>query len=160
MSLGDAKSLTRSGPQNKFPELSADYGNLFYCCNACNAKKRDYWPTPSQITKLFIPNPCDHVMFEHLRFNSSSVVSRTEAGEFTSERLDLNEPARLKYRESLHLAIKVFEDRLHQYSNELNSLLTRIAEGSVSGTDAADVTDDLETQINGLQANLDRWMGN
>ena len=55
---------------DEFPELVADYTNLFYCSNGCNSRKGAFWPTSDQMTLgIYVPNPCDHVMFDHMRKN-------------------------------------------------------------------------------------------
>ena len=89
-------------PQNHFPLLSAEYLNLYYACNLCNSRKSDFWPS-SQLLKLgrFIPNPCDHVMFEHLRYKHGTVTSTSNAGEWTIEHLDLNDPEAVHWRETV-----------------------------------------------------------
>lgn len=63
----DGFSVDHYRPQSKFPELVTTYGNLFYACRCCNRRKGAFWPADAQWrAKQFIPNPCDHVMFEHL----------------------------------------------------------------------------------------------
>ena len=61
---------------------------LFYACNCCNRRKGNYWPGDfEEIHEHFIPNPCDHVMFEHLRYNDAKVDEQSETGNFTIEHL-------------------------------------------------------------------------
>jgi 5-methylcytosine-specific restriction endonuclease McrA len=86
-------------PQRLFGHLTLEYSNLFYACSVCNKFKHQYWPSDDEAAqKIFIPNPCDHVMFEHLRYSAATVVSRTRAGEWTVERLRLNSPNSVDYR--------------------------------------------------------------
>lgn len=90
-------------PKSLFPELSAEYSNLYYCCNQCNARKGDYWE-PSSRSNRYVPNPCDHVMWSHLRFRGGTVEPRTDTGQFALDLLDLNDPAVVQQREStIHL---------------------------------------------------------
>jgi hypothetical protein len=73
--------------------------NLFYACNRCNALKGAFWPgVIEQALNAFIPNPCEHVMFEHLRYMRGQVDAASSAGVFTIDRLDLNEPRAVEFR--------------------------------------------------------------
>ncbi|MBI3915958.1 MAG: HNH endonuclease [Betaproteobacteria bacterium] len=87
----------------KFRSLTTNYLNLFYACNRCNSYKRAFWPSPSEMKAgVFVPNPCDHVMWEHLRSRSDgAVTTASKAGEFTSDLLLLNETEAVAYRRSL-----------------------------------------------------------
>jgi len=90
-------------PKSLFPSLSAEYSNLYYCCNQCNARKGDYWE-PHSRSNRFVPNPCDHVMWNHLRFRGGTVEARTDTGRFAAELLDLNDPSVVQQREgTIHL---------------------------------------------------------
>lgn len=90
-------------PKSLFPDLSAEYSNLYYCCNQCNARKGDYWE-PHSRSNRYVPNPCDHVMWSHLRFRGGIVEARTETGRFAEELLDLNDPSVVQQREgTIHL---------------------------------------------------------
>ena len=89
-------------PKSEFPELATVYSNLFYACNVCNRRKSDFWPTlRDKRERRIIVNPCDHIMFEHLKYNSVSVESRTPEGSWTKDTLDLNERRTVEYRELL-----------------------------------------------------------
>ncbi len=86
-------------PQKRFPELQADYSNLYYCCNACNSRKRDFWPTPTQLKRgVYVPAPCQHKMSHHLGYHQVEVRSRTIAGTWTIDLLDLNRDDDMTYR--------------------------------------------------------------
>lgn len=89
-------------PKKHFPHLEAEYLNLYYACNRCNSLKRDYWPSSKQMESgHFIPNPCDHVMFDHLRYRDGEVSDHSVAGKMTVEMLDLNEPNIVQFRRSV-----------------------------------------------------------
>ena len=94
-------------PQVLFPELATTYSNLFYCCNPCNSRKGAHWPTIPQEPKQMIPNPCDHVMFEHLSFerDTGRVIAKSDRGEFTKALLDLNSPESLQVRNVIKTTI-------------------------------------------------------
>lgn len=90
-----------------FKGLETEYLNLYYACNRCNRYKLAFWPTATQLMEgRFIPNPCEHVMFDHLRYQRGEVVAHSRAGEHTIKRLDLNPEDAVMYRESqiTHLA--------------------------------------------------------
>lgn len=94
-------------PKSRFPNLLTEYLNLFYACNRCNSLKRNFWPSPAQVTVgQFVPNPCEHVMFEHLRYKGGSVAPTSKAGEWTTELLDLNDPSAVEFRDAF---IKMLE---------------------------------------------------
>ena len=87
-------------PKNKFPALINEYLNLFYACGTCNINKGPFWPDAHQRTKgIFIPNPCDHRMHEHLRsLPDGNVDPHSLAGKWTIDLLRLNEPLRVEAR--------------------------------------------------------------
>lgn len=124
-------------PQQKFPHLSNIYENLYYCCNACNSRKGAYWPTPDRTSIEFIPNPCDHEMFRHLRYKQALVESRSRAGEFTAELLGLNDVAEVKFRENILHLIDVAETSLLQLFKAKDSIRIKRDAGTRS-IDTAD----------------------
>jgi uncharacterized protein (TIGR02646 family) len=91
-------------PQSQFPELAAAYSNLFYCCNTCNSRKKNFWPSKGLADPSSIPNPCDFRMTDHLRFQREQVVASSTHGNTAIELLDLNAPDRVAYRDSLLVA--------------------------------------------------------
>jgi HNH endonuclease len=87
-------------PKHRFPQVENDYSNLYYCCGECNSRKGAYWPESLEAKqKRFIPNPCDHAMWDHMRFVRELVYAQSPAGEFTVELLDLNDPKNVSFRE-------------------------------------------------------------
>jgi hypothetical protein len=93
--------------------LERVYTNLFYACNPCNRRKGDFWPGESERAgAVFIPNPCDHVMFDHLRFERGEVVGKSAAGKFVIETLDLNEEAVVEYRVNVICLIQLVKTTL------------------------------------------------
>lgn len=89
-------------PQKHFPTLATEYLNLYYACNRCNSLKRDFWPSLQRARDgQFVPNPCDHVMFDHLRYKKGTVSDVSSAGAWTVELLDLNDPNVVQFRESV-----------------------------------------------------------
>ena len=96
----DSFGVDHYRPRKYFPDLLCEYTNLFYSCNSCNRRKGDFWPDDKQRTQgLFIPNPCDHIMAEHLSFDGTWVEPKTNAGRIAVALLRLNEPEDLRYRD-------------------------------------------------------------
>lgn len=123
-------------PKKDFPQLECAYENLFYACNSCNTRKGKYWPKGPQLKAgRFIPNPCDHVMFQHLRYNGVSVEARTEAGRFTVAMLDLNSPKALQHRTNVLTALESLNVRVEKFEAARNRLKQKHTDGSLSETD-------------------------
>ncbi|RQM44438.1 hypothetical protein EHZ19_28750 [Paraburkholderia bannensis] len=123
-------------PKEDFPALIVSYPNLFYCCNTCNSHKSRYWPESALQLMRFIPNPCDHIMFEHMKFVGYEVVPRTSAGRWTVDLLDLNDPEVVAFREFIVETIERYvedESRLQRLEEAVH-----VAErsGALSATDA------------------------
>ena len=94
----------------EFATLATLYDNLFYACNCCNSRKGKHWPTEDQWNRgEFIPNPCDHIMFQHLRYNGANVETRSSAGKHAEKILTLNDEDSVKYREFVLDAIHMAE---------------------------------------------------
>lgn len=94
-------------PRKFFPELENSYSNLYYSCAECNSYKGAFYPSEEDVSELrFVPNPCEHVMFEHLRYSSTTIVPKSRAGLFTIELLHLNDENFVQYRDTVHLACK------------------------------------------------------
>jgi hypothetical protein len=98
----DTFSVDHYRPRSRFPELECEYSNLFYACSACNRRKGAFWPDERQWAQgLFIPNPCDFTMSDHLRFEGTRVEALSSAGQLAEEILLLNEERDILYREFL-----------------------------------------------------------
>lgn len=98
-------------PKSSHPHLECNYENLFYCCNGCNNRKRAWIPLNKK-GELFIPNPCDYVMFDHLKFVDEVINAKSDSGKFTIDYLDLNDNEFLEFRKSILTMIKVIEEKL------------------------------------------------
>lgn len=82
-------------PKSLYPDLICEYTNLFYSCAHCNRFKDDH---PSLNSFDEIPNPCSHVMSQHLRYSNEEIEGLTVNGRFTEELLRLNDDVSLEYR--------------------------------------------------------------
>jgi 5-methylcytosine-specific restriction endonuclease McrA len=115
-------------PKSKFPALRTVYANLFYCCNACNSRKGNFWPKEELEAERFIPNPCDYQMANHVRFKRAQVHARSSAGEFMLEFLDLNDIEFVSFRETTLTAIDACESKLSDLAKleiKINSALKK-----------------------------------
>lgn len=100
-------------PKKHFPHLETEYLNLLYACNRCNSAKGDFWPTPElQKIGCWIPNLCEHVMFDHLRFRDGEVVGVSLPGEWTIEKLLLNDPTVIRFRRDVVQALTALHAQL------------------------------------------------
>lgn len=145
-------------PKSIFPKLLTTYSNLFYCCNPCNRRKREYWP-PRQMTRTrFIPNPCDHEMFTHLRFAGAKVNARTTAGEVAHEVLDLDDPKAVEYRRFILHALDLYSGKQRETLNMLEQLRSLKREGSPP-IDIDDGIDSLEGALSEIEKHLARLEG-
>jgi hypothetical protein len=107
-------------PKSLFPELATEYFNLYYSCNRCNAFKGRFWPSGGEAKAgVFIPNPCEHVMFDHLRYKLATVTGTSVAGEFTVERLDINDPNAVEFRKSFIHALLGMHSQLERCKQTL-----------------------------------------
>jgi hypothetical protein len=113
-------------PKTIFPELINEYSNLFYCCNKCNSLKGHYWPKTGR-EHLFIPNPCDHTMTEHLKFKDDLVYPKTDAGSFTVETLCLNDDKVVSFRQFLIVSKKALISQLYDLESTLKEIESRIS---------------------------------
>ena len=82
-------------PKSMFSDLVNVYSNLFYACASCNRLKSSYWSVEQSKQVL---NPCDHVMSQHLVFESELVEKRSSQGGFNIELLRLNNADSVSYR--------------------------------------------------------------
>jgi len=98
---------------------AAAWENLFYACNVCNGWKGASVSTP----ELFLPNPCDHVMAEHLQYRDDDVETYSPHGAWLADLLHLSSQSRRERRRFILSALKL---HLIAY-NELTETLVLIA---------------------------------
>ena len=123
----DSFGVDHYRPQSKFPDLAASYTNLFYACNGCNRRKGDFWSTEAQWrARQFIPNPCDHVMFAHLRYRSARVETRSPAGELAEQVLILNDEYSVQYREDVLGVIATLEEKMRRVQDTIRRISQRL----------------------------------
>jgi hypothetical protein len=120
-------------PKKQFPYLKTDYTNLLYACNTCNRRKRDTWPSASEIAMgRFILNPCLHRMSEHLRLMPNGEIDvRTSAGEVLVDLLILNEDSLIEFRLNCLNLLKAAEytkSRLSKTIAQLNQKISTLSD--------------------------------
>lgn len=120
-------------PQKRFPLLVTEYLNLFYACNRCNSRKRDVWPRTARSVE-FVPNPCEHVMWEHLRYKGGQVEAASATGRWAVELLDLNGPDLIFARTAYLTLIEATRSKLASATRTLTAVQKKLAEA----TNAAD----------------------
>jgi hypothetical protein len=133
-------------PKVLFPELEVSYSNLFYCCNSCNSRKGNYWPAGDEADARFIPNPCAHVMFSHLKFKHGEVEARSDAGRFTVELLDLNDPEYVEYRENQIHMEELATSRMRDIEETEFALQAAFNDGALSADQLAEAKSDLSRE--------------
>lgn len=147
-------------PKKLFPSLESDYGNLFYACARCNVAKGAYWPvTPEAIKTQFIPNPCDHRMFDHLRFNDERVVAHSQVGKWTIDYLDLNEDRSLRFRADSLVTLKCLEQQISEFESVEKNLQKKIASSGGDNKKLELFLDQVRVNLNKLRAARDRHYG-
>lgn len=119
-------------PQSLFPHLITEWSNLYYACSACNGAKRSFVARGRRAKTDFVPHPCEHSMFDHLRYRGATVVAHSETGTFAIDLLDLNAPTSIEFRE-------FFERTLEQARTKLaeSRLLVSEVETAISGSSGA-----------------------
>ena len=122
-------------PKKKFPALINEYLNLFYSCGTCNTRKSQFWPDKKQLVAgVFIPNPCEYRMNDHMRYSADgSVIARSTAGKWTIDLMRLNEPLRIKKR-GFYVSAK---KRLLIEKLDLLKLLNELKEKQEANLDSA-----------------------
>ncbi len=146
-------------PQKYFPHLSVVYSNLFYCCNACNSRKSSHWPGHGKHPSFFIPNPCDHEMFRHLRFKGAVVEARTEDGAFACDLLDLNSQDVVEFRNAILVAIEATTARLNELGKLILSVKDRLSNGLLDQAKADEAIEKINVEIEKANRALLRLSG-
>jgi len=132
-------------PKSKFPHLALAWRNLFYACNVCNTWKGEAVSTP----ELFLPNPCDHRMTDHLQYRDADIETYTGHGEWLSELLHL--PERKSLREFVLSALGRFLAARNELLRDLITYEARLAEAP-----AGEESDSVQTAIRETIQDLER----
>lgn len=147
-------------PEKKFPHLVCTYSNLFYCCNTCNSHKNQYWPaTAAKELTDFIPNPCDHVMFDHLRFVGAKITPRSRPGTMAEEFLDLNDPDSISFRNFIIDTIDTYSEKQSTLLKLKNEQTKRAKRSSNAAAIAAMAVAEIDAALIVVERNLKRLSG-
>ncbi len=147
-------------PQSKFPELAATYTNLFYVCNCCNRRKANFWPTQAQERKgEFIPNACDHVMFEHLQYRFSRVETKSDAGRIANKYLDFNDEKSVQYREFILRIITGLEQDRREHQKAIQAIRQRAESNPENIEQLEQAKADAERELEEIERDLARVIG-
>lgn len=136
----------------KFSNLVCDYSNLYYCCGSCNSRKNNDWPK-NEIIGPYVVNPCDHIMSQHLMFDSSTgkIATRSKFGEHTEELLQLNDPTQVKYRATIFNTLKLAAKELLSLQNQKNELDKFHQESKIKTAIYNDEIRNIEREINFIE---------
>lgn len=117
----------------RFAGLVCDYANLYYCCGACNSRKRDYWPTDEE-GGPYVVAPCEHDMAKHLRFNGSTgVIEPTGVhGIHTEQLLQLNDPASVAHRRGQLKLVQLCDADIAALKKQIKELELKFRRGEMS----------------------------
>lgn len=136
-------------PKSLFPLLITEYSNLFYCCNTCNRWKGNKWPTG-----VFIPNPDEHIMIDHLRFKKEIVDPVTNEGKYTCELLQLNDPNLVRTRRALITSLHALERDLDDLAKLEKAIRKEFNKGNITESerdlDLAEVERDRQERISAI----------
>ncbi len=129
-------------PKSKFPDLIDEYSNLFQACNTCNRLKSNFWPSAEQISAgIFIPNPCDYIMTNHLKFVGAKIKEQSTAGEWTIDQLHLNDSESIKHREFLNKTYLEFKYKLSRVEKQLKKNISVLSKKNLNHEEVTEVTE-------------------
>lgn len=122
----------------RFAHLVSDYSNLYYCCPTCNSFKNDFWPTDER-KGPYVVNPCDHAMFDHIRFNAETGKHdpRSDFGVLTEALLHLNDPVSIEYRLDALATVKALESVIDKLLAERKEIEQDFNDGVLSAHEYA-----------------------
>jgi uncharacterized protein (TIGR02646 family) len=146
-------------PKQPFPLLATTYSNLFYSCKPCNDRKGPYWPSKARERTEFIPNPCDHVMFSHLRYAAATVVPKSVAGTKAVEILDLNEDEFTDFRTFILDSLEVHEAKKNDLVRARDELKARRDASTFAGAEVDAALAQLERALVKVSSHLERLSG-
>ena len=146
-------------PKSLFENLLTTYSNLFYCCNPCNRRKGGYWPPRGKGKTHYVPNPCDHKMFQHLRFKGATIETSSQAGVVAEELMDLNAPDVVAYRTLILDAITMYEGKRVELKKALLQIRAKRTEGTVTADAADQAIAKLDARLVKVNGYLNRLVG-
>ena len=95
-------------PKSLFANLLTTYSNLLTAAIRVIVERGSTGRRGAKGSAL-LPNPCDHEMFQHLRFKGATIETSPMAGVVAEELMDLNDPDAVAYRTFILDAITAYE---------------------------------------------------
>jgi hypothetical protein len=141
-------------PKHVFPSLAVEYLNLYYCCNSCNSRKGKYWPKAALEATEFIPNPCEHEMFRHLKYDGPTVVAKTRAGEVAVELLALNDPVTVAWRDASLQTIASLQAHQADTNKKVEQVAKRLKNGAMTQAQADEATAKFQALLDRIEKAL------
>lgn len=86
-------------------------------------------------------------MFQHLRYKQGEVEAKSDAGKFTLDLLDLNDPQEVEYRDNVINMIEVYEDRKQEFEKTVSELKRLRVQGEIPAAQADLDIAELESEI-------------
>jgi uncharacterized protein (TIGR02646 family) len=106
--------------------------NLVYCCHACNGFKGEFWNPDLQAARRLLHPLRDRPEEHFSESETGELIARTETGDFHIEKLHLNRPLLIGYRqkkrrnEQVLRENLVFREQIEAYEEELRQLIERL----------------------------------
>jgi hypothetical protein len=147
-------------PRSKYPHLEYDYRNLFYACLPCNSRKGDFCPDLEHPEReVYIPNPCEHFMFEHLRFRAEVVDAHSKAGEFSVDLLGLDDDEVKAFRAHMIGMIALVKSKIQELQVTLDEIARLGDQESTPPAERLAIQQEIEEQQQLQESILDRLLG-
>lgn len=107
---------------------SDDFGNLVYCCHACNEHKGNHW-NPSGAERILHPLQ-DDSSAHYVEHGDFTLSAFTDTGNFHIARLQLNRPALIANRRRRQAVIGEQQERMESLAilHEVLRLVTEVSE--------------------------------
>jgi len=110
-------------PKSKFPELIHQYTNIYYSCHVCNKQKRNHWPSEEELYSKgyrFV-DTCKENFSTHYEDQNGYWKPISPAGEYTAEKIRLNEKHHLEIRQIIMGLLSVFGEPPIDWDKPLKS---------------------------------------
>lgn len=103
---GEAGEIDHHRPRHSFPDLIAEYRNLYWSCRKCNAIKSSKWPSVGQTERgLRFLDPCAEDHDDHWAVQANGTLEPlTPIGEYTLVQIRLNRTELTQFRRFLRQA--------------------------------------------------------
>ena len=100
---GEAGEIDHHRPRHLFPDLIAEYSNLYWSCRKCNAVKSGKWPSKEQVERgLRFLDPCAEDHDDHWAVQAEGALEPlSPVGEYTVVHLRLNRTELTQFRRFL-----------------------------------------------------------